>query len=249
MTELVGPCDYAAATLASGIGSIAFPIRHLSPCCVGCGIGTVGRGRWVGECHDVFNAYYLTNFADQAVLLPLAVCVGLTFAIAGWRRGAIAWTVAVGGTFLVTLSLKLIFLACGHLLPFPGIRSPSGHTAAAAVVYGSLLARGIRRVTGHARWTIPSALLVALVIGASRLTLGLHTGREVLLGGAIGVGGAVVAALGAGAAAGAAAGSDAGSGRAEHRGVPPRFPSAGGGRDPIRGAEPLAPVVVPLIYL
>ncbi len=144
------------------------------------------------------NARFLTNFADQAVLLPLAICVGLTFAIAGWRRGAIAWTVAVGGTFLITLSLKLIFLACGHLLPFPDVRSPSGHTAASAVVYGSLLALGIRRVTGHARWTVPSAVLVTLVIGASRLALGLHTGQEVLLGGIIGVGGAIVAGVGAG---------------------------------------------------
>jgi hypothetical protein len=32
---------------------------------------------------------FITDFRDQAVLLPLAFCVGLGFALMGWRRGAL----------------------------------------------------------------------------------------------------------------------------------------------------------------
>ena len=59
---------------------------------------------------------FLTDFGDQAVILPLAATVALIFLISGWRRGALAWTVAVSATLGVVLLLKLAFLACGHLI-------------------------------------------------------------------------------------------------------------------------------------
>jgi hypothetical protein len=36
------------------------------------------------------NALTISDFADQAVMLPLAVGTGLLLAASGWRRGAIA---------------------------------------------------------------------------------------------------------------------------------------------------------------
>ncbi len=144
-------------------------------------------------------AQFVTDFGDQAVLLPLAAAVALVFALAGWRRGAMAWGVAVAGTLALMLVLKLGFLACGHALPVDQIRSPSGHTAAGAAIYGGLLAVTVRRVTGHGRWTLICALSAALVIGASRLALGAHTGLEVILGGMVGVCGALAANRFAGA--------------------------------------------------
>ena len=117
--------------------------------------------------------HFLTAFADQAVLLPLAVSVVLGFAASGWRRGAVV--------------LKLSFIACGHLLPLSSLRSPSGHTAGAAVVYGSLLAMWIRFRTGTAIWTLPSALIFMSVIGVTRLALGAHSVVEVVVGGAVGL--------------------------------------------------------------
>ena len=77
---------------------------------------------------------FLTNFADEAVVLPLAVGVTIALYALGWRRGALAWAVAVGGTLALMLALKLVEFACGPSL----LRAPSGHTAAAAVVCGGL---------------------------------------------------------------------------------------------------------------
>jgi membrane-associated phospholipid phosphatase len=136
---------------------------------------------------------FVTDFGDQAVLLPLAFCVGLVFALIGWKRGTLGWTVSIGGTFGLMLLLKLTFIACGHLLPFAGLYSPSGHTAAAAAVYGGLVGIAGRFKTGTARWAVPSALIFALVIGASRLALGVHSKPEVIIGGVVGVAGAFAA--------------------------------------------------------
>ena len=63
------------------------------------------------------NAAGVTDFGDQAVLLPLAAGIALLLALSGWRRGALAWTAAIGGTLALILLLKLRFFACGHFLP------------------------------------------------------------------------------------------------------------------------------------
>ena len=143
-------------------------------------------------------ANYVTDFADQAVLLPLAIVVAIGLAVGGWWRGAVGWTLAVGVTLGFTLLLKLVFLACGHLLPSVMMRSPSGHVAASGAVYGGLFAVAARvsgRPTGrHGRlWQSLFTLAVIVAIGASRLVLGAHTWPEVLAGGMIAMAGAVAA--------------------------------------------------------
>lgn len=141
--------------------------------------------------------HFVTAFADEALLLPLAACVVLGFATSGWRRGALGWGTAVAATLLVMLVLKLAFIPCGHLL-LAGLRSPSGHTAASAAVYGSLIGIWIRNRGGSALWTIPAALLFAFVIGGSRLALHVHSPIEVVIGGIIGLAGATSAVVLAG---------------------------------------------------
>lgn len=130
---------------------------------------------------------FLTDFADQAVALPLVAAVAVGLGVLGWRRGAVAWLAAVGASFAAVLALKLAFLACG---PAPGsllLRSPSGHAAAAAVLAGGLTA-----VLGRSRTVVFSlAALGAGLIGATRVLLGLHSLPEVVLGGGLGVGGAL----------------------------------------------------------
>ena len=117
------------------------------------------------------------------------------FALSGWRRGALAWSAAIGGTLGLILFLKLRFFACDQLLLEARLRNPSGHTAAAAAVYGGLVTTVVRSIWNIRRWALPCtvaiALLLAVVIGASRLMLDLHSMAEVVVGGAIGVGGAV----------------------------------------------------------
>jgi membrane-associated phospholipid phosphatase len=134
---------------------------------------------------------YLTDFADQAVLLPLAFIVAGCLAISGWWRGTAAWLIGIGATLAMMLLLKIGFIACG---PDDILRSPSGHTAAAAAVCGGLVA-----VLGaDRRLAVSAAVLAALLIGISRLALGVHTPLEILVGGATGIFGAWLVARVAG---------------------------------------------------
>ena len=122
----------------------------------------------------------LTDFADQAVLLPLILAVGTILLALGWGRAARAWAFAVPGTLVAMLVLKIIFLACAPLWPDLPLRSPSGHVAAAAAVYGSIAwLLGLRP-----SWLMAAA--AAAVIGASRLALGVHNPAEVALGAVVG---------------------------------------------------------------
>jgi membrane-associated phospholipid phosphatase len=125
---------------------------------------------------------FLTDFADQAVLLPVALIVAVSLAISGWWRGAGAWLLGVGATLSLMLFLKIAFIACG---PGQILRSPSGHTAAAAVVCGSL----IMVLGGSQRLAVSVAVLAGLLIGGSRLALAMHTPLEVLVGAVAGVAG------------------------------------------------------------
>jgi membrane-associated phospholipid phosphatase len=130
---------------------------------------------------------YLTDFADQAVILPLVLAVAVALAVQGWRRGALIWLIVVGATFAATLTFKVVFLACSPLFGPMDVHSPSGHVAAATVVGGGLAAMIFRQRAS----ILPVALLAAVVIGVSRLVLGMHSFPEVVVGALIGLAGAV----------------------------------------------------------
>jgi membrane-associated phospholipid phosphatase len=129
---------------------------------------------------------YLTDFADQAVMLPVVIAVAIALAVQGWRRGALIWLGAVGATFAATLVFKLIFLSCSPVFDPVDVHSPSGHVAAASVVAGGLAVM----LTCRRASILPAAVLAALVIGVSRLVLGAHSLPEVIIGAIIGLGGA-----------------------------------------------------------
>ena len=136
---------------------------------------------------------FLTDFADQAVILPVAAAVLLGLLVAGWWRGGWAWGGCVAGVLAAILALKLVGFACGDVLGWRrlGLVSPSGHTASACVVYGGLAAllvpRG--RMGGVGVGLLAGA--VALLAGATRLELGVHTPLEVCVGAMVGLIGAV----------------------------------------------------------
>ena len=141
---------------------------------------------------------FVTDFADQAVISPLAVVVLAGLLVLGWWRAAFAWLVAVGGTFAVMLLLKAGFMALAAEFGSDYRISPSGHVASACVVYGGLAVLLLRGITPG--WVIASVPAgAALVIGYTRLMLGFHTLPEVLAGGGVGFAGAVVLALTIGA--------------------------------------------------
>ena len=90
-----------------------------------------------------------------------------------------------------------MFFACSNLFGGTGIQSPSGHTAAAAVIMGGALVLFLRgRIPGVVLAAIP--LAIAVLIGLTRLAVHAHSVPEVLVGGAVGLGGAAALALLAG---------------------------------------------------
>jgi len=134
------------------------------------------------------RVHFLTDFADQAVILPLALAIAVTLLTQRWWRGAAAWLLAVAATLGTMLILKLLFQACSRSLGLLDLQTPSGHVAAAAVVSGGLASM----LTGRRGAAAMLAVVVAGVIGMSRLLLGAHSVPEVAVGAAIGLAGAVI---------------------------------------------------------
>jgi membrane-associated phospholipid phosphatase len=132
----------------------------------------------------------LTGFADQAVILPVLALAAAGLLVTGWPRAALAWVIVVPGVLFVVLVGKIMTIDCaGPLTQSLGLYSPSGHTASSAVVYGGLVALLVRT-----RWpervALISATVVAVVIGASRLALRVHSVADVLVGAPVGILGA-----------------------------------------------------------
>ena len=137
-------------------------------------------------------ARFITDFADQAVMLPLVAAIALALAFTGWLQGAGAWAVAAAFTWGAMLALKLAGIQCGALLFGPELTTPSGHTATASLVYGGLAALAANKWIGRVNWALPCAFAVAAAIGATRIVVGAHTAPEVVIGGAVGIVGALV---------------------------------------------------------
>lgn len=131
---------------------------------------------------------FLTDFADQAVVLPMVAAVALILVARGCWRSALVWVAVIGATFAVMLGLKVGLLSCGPVFGPWRLHSPSGHTAAAAVMSAGLAALVWRRP--GMIWA--AALTGAGVIAATRVLLGFHSVPEVLVGGAIGLVGAAL---------------------------------------------------------
>jgi hypothetical protein len=92
----------------------------------------------------------------------------------------------VAATEAAIFVLKALALGCWHWGASVGVHSPSGHTAAAAVVYGGLIALLLPHSRGSAIATALVILACAAVIGTSRLLLQMHTLPDVLVGGGVG---------------------------------------------------------------
>jgi membrane-associated phospholipid phosphatase len=131
---------------------------------------------------------FFTDFADEAVVLSLLVTVATALVLLRWWRGALGWLVAGAGTLGAVLVLKLLFMACDGVF----IHTPSGHTAAAALVVGGLATFGGAGARARAARALLFAISAAALIGVSRLALGRHTLAEVALGGIVGTLGALV---------------------------------------------------------
>nr|WP_294548960.1 PA-phosphatase [uncultured Rhodopila sp.] len=142
---------------------------------------------------------FLTDLADQAVILPAAVIIALMLALTGWTRGTFIWLAAVFGTIATIAVLKIGIAACGPVQLRDLVNSPSGHVASAAIIYGGLIGLVMRHFGAGRGLALLPAPLIASLIGFTRIELGAHNLPEVMIGGAVGCVGVFAMLLLAGA--------------------------------------------------
>jgi undecaprenyl-diphosphatase len=135
-----------------------------------------------------------SRYGGPAVLIPVGVVVALAFIVRGWQRGALLVIITLAGAGLLNGLLKLYFARIRpdpfFDYPLPGSPSfPSGHALYAASVFGGLAALLSARLRHHLLRILvwAAAILLAGLIGLSRVYLGVHYPSDVLAGFAVGV--------------------------------------------------------------
>ena len=138
---------------------------------------------WLGEPMRLVTAlgYYY-------VVLPLLAAVVLFFYLKGWKLSATLLVVSTAGGIVLTTVLKALFqrsrpeiFNSGYSASFYSF--PSGHATVAVGFYGMLTLLVAYRLRGLARWIVVAAgILLILLIGFSRLYLGVHYPTDVLAG-------------------------------------------------------------------
>jgi undecaprenyl-diphosphatase len=130
----------------------------------------------------------VTALGYYQVVLPLLAAAVLVFYLRGWRLSATLLLVSAVGSFLLTAVLKAVFerarpdlFDSGYTASFYSF--PSGHAAVAVGFYGTLTLILAYRLRGLARWAVAvCGVLLVLLIGFSRLYLGVHYPTDVLAG-------------------------------------------------------------------
>lgn len=137
-------------------------------------------------------------------MFPLGIAVAMTLFALHQRRAATAWTLAIGCVWAAMLALKLAGYTIDALMPASPLNvvdlvTPSGHVASASAIYGGVIGLVLRRPGTLKVRMLTASAAVAVGIGLTRIALGEHSPSEVLIGAAVGLGGAVGLASMAGA--------------------------------------------------
>ena len=135
---------------------------------------------------QVFAA--ITRLGDTATLTVLCIALALALLMAGQRRFAFVWVLAVAGNGLLNSVLKQIFarirpLHEDGLVLASGFSFPSGHSSGAVVAYGMLAWLACQWVAKQ--WHLPmmlGALALAYSVGVSRVFLQVHFASDVIAG-------------------------------------------------------------------
>jgi undecaprenyl-diphosphatase len=144
-----------------------------------------------------------SRFGGPAWLVPLALGLAVAFLLHGWRRGALLVVVTVAGAGLLNSLLKQTFNRARPApyfdYPLPASHSfPSGHAFFAASLIGGsavLISARVRSLPLRiVLWVV--ALSLTLLIGFSRVYLGVHYPSDVFGGYAVAVVWVAAVALG-----------------------------------------------------
>jgi undecaprenyl-diphosphatase len=130
-----------------------------------------------------------SRYGGPGWLVPLGGLVTLGFLARGWRRGALLVVVTLAGAALLDTLLKFVFARTRPTAffdyPLPLSHSfPSGHAFFAGSFFGGLAllvsARVHSKVARWAVWIFTASMI--LLIGGSRIYLGVHYPSDVLAG-------------------------------------------------------------------
>jgi undecaprenyl-diphosphatase len=130
----------------------------------------------------------VTALGYYEVVVPLLAATVLAFYLKGWRLSAVLLLVSTAGSSLLTTVLKAVFersrpevFDSGYTAAFYSF--PSGHATVAVGFYGMLTLILAYRLRGYARWSVAAfGVVLVLLIGFSRLYLGVHYPTDVLAG-------------------------------------------------------------------
>jgi undecaprenyl-diphosphatase len=132
--------------------------------------------------------HLVTALGHYQVVLPLLASVVFVLYLKGWRLSATLLLVSTVGGSLLTAVLKAVFgRARPELFDSDYTASfysfPSGHATVAVGFYGTLTLILAYRLRGFARWAVAACgVFLVLLIGFSRLYLGVHYPTDVLAG-------------------------------------------------------------------
>ena len=144
--------------------------------------------------HDTFPDWLdgpmrlVTALGNVYVVVPLLAVAVFVFYRGGRRLSAVLLVVSTGGSIVLTTVLKGVFQRTRPELIESGYQAsfysfPSGHATVAVGFYGMLTVILAYRLRGAARWAVAfCGLLVVLLIGLSRLYLGVHYPTDILAG-------------------------------------------------------------------
>ena len=130
----------------------------------------------------------VTALGYGQVVLPLLAAVVFAFYLKGWTLSATLLLVSTVGGSLLTALLKAVFGRARPELFDSGYTGsfysfPSGHATVAVGFYGALTLILAYRLRGPARWAVAACgVSLVLLIGFSRLYLGVHYPTDVLAG-------------------------------------------------------------------
>src|SRR5215217_6161419 len=144
--------------------------------------------------HDTLPGWWnepmrlVTALGYYYVVVPLLAVAVFVFYRRGWRLSAVLLVVSTGGSIVLTTVLKVAFKRARPELFDSGYDAsfysfPSGHATVAVGFYGMLTVILAYRLEGLERWAMAaSGALVVLLIGFSRLYLGVHYPTDILAG-------------------------------------------------------------------